>query len=247
MANKSELHFELPKPNMQLFFTSDTHFFHSSMLKPEYGGRPFTDVAHMNECLIENWNAVVGPSDTVFHLGDFSMSGPKRALEIIPRLNGHKHLIYGNHDIKLRKECNRLVTIRHQLKSSVASGFFESVHDIVQIKVVDPDACQGVQRITLCHYAMLTFNKSHYGAWQLYGHSHSNLVERHTSLQMDVGVDAVVRRHVEPDSSLWDTKSTCPSEEHRSLYRPISYEETKQILSKRRFVSVYHHIEGERQ
>ena len=32
-------------------------------------------------------------------------------------------------------------------------------------------------------------NRSHHGAWHLYGHSHGNLPDTRTSLSMDVGVD----------------------------------------------------------
>ena len=31
------------------------------------------------------------------------------------------------------------------------------------------------QDIVLCHYAMRVWQKSHYGAWMLYGHSHGTL------------------------------------------------------------------------
>ena len=43
------------------------------------------------------------------------------------------------------------------------------------------------QRIVLCHYAMRVWSASHYGAWQLYGHSHGTLAP--LGKQYDVGVD----------------------------------------------------------
>ena len=51
----------------------------------------------MNKALVDNWNALVKPEDTIFHLGDVAM-GNKSYLEIIRELNGHKVLIKGNHD-----------------------------------------------------------------------------------------------------------------------------------------------------
>ena len=45
------------------------------------------------------------------------------------------------------------------------------------------------QPIVICHYAMRVWNRSHHGAWHLYGHSHGNLPDTPTSLSMDVGVD----------------------------------------------------------
>jgi calcineurin-like phosphoesterase family protein len=52
----------------KVFFTSDTHFGHANIIK--YCGRPFASVEEMNRELIARWNAVVGPRDTVYHLGD---------------------------------------------------------------------------------------------------------------------------------------------------------------------------------
>ena len=53
----------------------------------------------MNQKLIENWNSVVGPNDLVFHLGDFAFGGAEIWNKTLPRLNGHKVLILGNHKI----------------------------------------------------------------------------------------------------------------------------------------------------
>ena len=55
-----------------IFFTSDTHFNHKAIIS--YCSRPFESVEEMNDRLIDNWNQVVKPSDTVYHLGDFDIS-----------------------------------------------------------------------------------------------------------------------------------------------------------------------------
>lgn len=47
------------------FFTSDTHFGHANIIN--LCKRPFRDVNHMNDMLVENWNNVVTDDDTVFH------------------------------------------------------------------------------------------------------------------------------------------------------------------------------------
>lgn len=80
-----------------IFFTSDTHFGHANII--QYCKRPFRDVSHMNEALIEKWNSKVGPGDTVYHLGDFCM-GPKENVNIRKSLNGKVILVKGNHDKK---------------------------------------------------------------------------------------------------------------------------------------------------
>lgn len=81
---------------MKIFFTSDTHFGHKNIIR--YCNRPWATVEEMNEGLIANWNAVVGPDDIVWHLGDFAFMSRERALEIFRRLNGTKYLVRGNHD-----------------------------------------------------------------------------------------------------------------------------------------------------
>ena len=52
------------------FFTADTHFGHANILKHEAASRPFASIEEHDEQLVQNWNAVVGPKDTVWHLGD---------------------------------------------------------------------------------------------------------------------------------------------------------------------------------
>ena len=81
----------------KLWFTADSHFGHVNILN--YTKRPWSTVDQMNEALVENWNAVVAPEDTVIVLGDFAMGVRKDTCPIGKRLNGHKILVPGNHDI----------------------------------------------------------------------------------------------------------------------------------------------------
>lgn len=78
---------------MSTFIISDTHFRHKNIIK--YCNRPFFSAGEMNECLIHNWNSVVAPEDTVYHLGDMGFGDLS---EFRGRLNGTIHLIKGNHD-----------------------------------------------------------------------------------------------------------------------------------------------------
>lgn len=148
-----------------IFFTSDTHYGHTKVI--EYVGRPFADTQKMDEAMIARWNAVVRPGDLVYHLGDFSLTRPDKAVEIARRLTGNKYLVFGNHDKQLRKDVGFI-------------GCWIWSRDLAQIEV-------GDQKITLCHYAMRAWNQSHRGAWQLFGHSHGNLTV--TGRSADVGVD----------------------------------------------------------
>ena len=80
---------------MNIFVTSDTHFGHANII--EYCRRPFASSQEMDEAMVERWNAVVTPQDHIYHLGDVAMR--KADLAIVKRLNGHKRLVFGNHDI----------------------------------------------------------------------------------------------------------------------------------------------------
>lgn len=79
-----------------IWVVSDTHFNHENIIG--YGQRPFHDVTHMNEIMIENWNKMVKDQDKVYHLGDVYISNGDRMNSIFHRLKGKKRLILGNHD-----------------------------------------------------------------------------------------------------------------------------------------------------
>jgi len=54
-------------------------------------------IPYHDEMLVEKWNNVVGPEDTVLHMGDFAF----RDIEgWTKKLNGNKILLRGNHDLK---------------------------------------------------------------------------------------------------------------------------------------------------
>ena len=146
----------------KIWFTADTHFRHANVIK--YCKRPFASADDMDAHMIEAWNAVVGKNDLVFHLGDFAISrDPRTVRRIFSQLNGSKHLTPGNHDAA----------------ATLALPWAKT--DQIQFKTVD-----GLQ-IVMSHYAMRVWPGQHYGAIQLYGHSHGNLAATRNSI--DVGVD----------------------------------------------------------
>jgi calcineurin-like phosphoesterase family protein len=148
---------------MTTWFTADFHFCHHGIIK--YTKRPFDNVDQMNETLLSNWNKKVGKFEHGWILGDFCFNDKNKGQEILNRMNGVKHLIRGNHD-----------SISEKL-----SGW-ASISDYKELKI-------NSQNIILFHYAMKVWNKSHYGTWHLYGHSHGNLPDDSDSLSFDIGVD----------------------------------------------------------
>lgn len=83
------------------FFISDTHFGHANILKFKRNDdtplRPFSTIEEHDEFMVESWNKIVRPVDSIYHLGDVVIN--RRCLPILKRLNGKKRLVRGNHDI----------------------------------------------------------------------------------------------------------------------------------------------------
>ena len=77
------------------FLIGCTHFGHENIIR--LANRPFKGVREMDEALIANWNRVVGPRDTVYHLGDFAFRGAPGE-EYAMKLNGKIVRLQGNHD-----------------------------------------------------------------------------------------------------------------------------------------------------
>lgn len=149
-------------------FTSDDHFFHKRIC--EYTGRPYSSVEEMNEALINNWNKEVKPTDTIYNVGDFSFGSYQETKDVIKRLNGHKHLILGNHDKIIAK--NRYEFLREKL--------FDSIQDYLEVKV-------DKQLFILFHFGLRVWHHGHRNSIHLFGHSHSSLSPLGKSV--DVGVD----------------------------------------------------------
>lgn len=189
------------------FFTSDTHFGHANIIR--YSKRPWLkpgDVdsrgdwisrqvaaertVAMDKEMIERWNSVVSPGDYVYHLGDFCFGNFNSYFH---RLNGLITFIEGNHDKEARANKDR----------------FHSYHKLLETDI------HG-QRIVLCHYAMRVWNKSHHGAWHLYGHSHGSLPDDPNSRSFDVGVDC------------------------HDFY-PLTFEQVEAIMAKKTFKPIDHH------
>ncbi len=91
---------------MTLWYISDTHFDHANMIRTfkladGSPARDFPSVEAMNETMIERWNEVVRPSDHIYHLGDVTMHRQIGQIKyrVLDRLNGHKRLLLGNHDL----------------------------------------------------------------------------------------------------------------------------------------------------
>ena len=178
------------------WFSADQHFGHANVIG--FCDRPFANVWEMDKALISAWNSVVGDSDTVYHLGDFSLSGNlNQVADWFWELNGKIHLLTypWHHDGRWMRRLGKTFFPPH-----------DKVKFDAPIVVLEHDPA-----ITLCHYPMASWEKSHYNSWHLFGHTHDRY--RPDNLSMDVGVDAAYRLFGE--------------------YRPFAMEEVEEIMKGR--------------
>ena len=135
------------------------HLGHKNIIK--YSDRPFKSVEEMDTEIINRFNSVVKSDDTVYDLGDLCLSN----FNVYKyRFNGTLIRIKGSHDRDIKEPRMMVVT---------PENLFDEYRNPISI--------------TLCHYAMRSWERSHYATWHLYGHHHGKLPPY--GLSFDVGVD----------------------------------------------------------
>jgi len=80
----------------RVFVVADTHFGHKKVIEFEKEKRPFVTIQEHDAELVRRWNSTVKKNDTVWHLGDVLFG--RESFSILPKLNGLKRLVLGNHD-----------------------------------------------------------------------------------------------------------------------------------------------------
>ena len=115
--------------------------------------RPFKNIYEYENEIIKRWNKKVTNNDTVYVLGDLVLDGCAEAIEILPKLKGHKKLIVGNHDENLCEQINQL-------------KIFESIDFIKLVKDKGRNVC-------LCHYPLMDWMEFNRNGYHIYGHIHN--------------------------------------------------------------------------
>ena len=162
-----------PRPAIRFmsdtFITSDEHYGHEFIRKVK--DRPFRDIYEMQEEMIARHNKKVPDSKNflTIHAGDlfWRTLDPDECMGILNRLHGRHALVWGNHDDVIQE-------------SEWLQSAFEWCRDIHQLYFNN-------HRLTICHYAMRVWPKSHQGHWHVYGHSHQELPPQ--GLSFDIGVE----------------------------------------------------------
>lgn len=205
-----------------IFFCSDPHYGHSGIVlgtsnwEDKSGCRPFQTIEEMNETLVKNINDTVGENDILFCLGDWSFGSYKTGDNV-------KNIAKFRNALKV-KEIH-LIFGNHDAeignnKDGAESLFTTTAHyrEIVVIKQPEEQGQKAVkQKIVLSHYSFRVWNSMHNGAFMLFGHSHNNL-KCTQGKTMDVGFDT------------------------RKEFKPYSYQEIEEIMSKKELIQLDHHL-----
>ena len=199
--------------NMNIWFTSDTHYGHTniageSVSRWQRGYRDFGSVWEMNESLIESINKYVKEDDILYHLGDWSFGGIHNIKLFRDSIICQNiHLILGNHDEHIVDK-----EVKFHDSSFNPIELFSSVQDVLHLEI-------GKTKIFLSHYSHRVWNGSHKGVIHLYGHSHGSIPDFGRS--MDVGVDVAYKMFGE--------------------YRPFNIGDITRIMEKREVHKIDHH------
>jgi calcineurin-like phosphoesterase family protein len=138
----------------KIWFTSDLHFGHDKDFT--YTPRGFNSVQEHDKTILNNFNSVVAKEDDVYILGDLMLGpNPEASLSYISKLNGHIHLIIGNHDT-----INKI----------------QKYQEFCGINYIDYATMIKYKKYSfyLSHYPTLCANYDDYKKiWNLHGHTHS--------------------------------------------------------------------------
>lgn len=152
---------------LMIYYIADLHLGHKNVLR--FDNRPFSDIDEMEEVIVRNWNDRVKEEDTVYVLGDAFWKNEANSVMAFERLNGHKHLIRGNHD-RVHGRLGRC---------------WESIEHYREI--TDDETL-----VVMSHYPIMFYKNELYGAVMLHGHVHVSheaaLVEKWKQEQWDHGI-----------------------------------------------------------
>lgn len=81
---------------MKTYFISDLHLGHANCIR--FDKRPWETAEEMDMEIIRRWNRKVRKEDHVYVLGDFAYRNRTTIADYTKQMNGHIHLIRGNHD-----------------------------------------------------------------------------------------------------------------------------------------------------
>ena len=182
----------------RLWFTSDYHAYHNRDFV--FGARGCSSAEEYVEFIIEEHNRVVAPEDLVVNLGDFTLNADvDKTKALFRRLNGNQLYVWGNHESSTRKIYEEEVLRQHGRTDIEVYPMYWPKDAQTSVCFVGCDLNLVVDGIPIVcsHFAKDVWDKSHYGAWHVCGHSHGSHLKcnQHypNGKRLDVGVDNFVR------------------------------------------------------
>jgi calcineurin-like phosphoesterase family protein len=178
----------------QIYFTSDTHYAHKNICRsvsnwrdangdvPIHNTRDFKSLDHMNDCIVNSINSMVGEDDILFHLGDWSFGGFENIEEFRNRIYCKNiHLILGNHDHHIERNRGDIQRL------------FSSVNEYLRLSVSINSGTpmyRGDYDFVLMHYPIASWHNMNDGVIHLHGHVHLPPDKKLSKGKaMDVGMD----------------------------------------------------------
>ena len=190
------------------YFTSDLHLAHENCVhfRKKIKNCPFNNLTQMNDLIYENFSHFE-KKDRVFLLGDIAWN-KEELTKFFNHLHSQKieiHWILGNHD-----------------KSNCYPVSFTYPVVINDVEVVKSNSTY--KSIFLSHYQHLIWDRSHYGIYHLFGHSHQGTQDRLYS-QVFEGLEKSLNVNLE----FYD-------------YKPISRDSVEKILNCKERDNIDHYL-----
>lgn len=223
----------------KIWFTSDWHLGHNKDFLYEPRGRTSRD-DHV-AWLITQINKLAKPDDLILHLGDMSLTSTYEEFLSWLREIRCKNLmcLTGNHEANFTKLKNRFYELANFNNPPIPSEDESYLLNNKKIKwlgqyreITIIEAAEEKNKkarrvpITLCHFPMLVWNKSHHGSINLCGHSHGSLIQSdpfyEEAKRLDCGIENALK---------WSKGS-------RVMF---SWEDIKEIMSKKKIEILDHH------
>jgi len=210
---------------------SDLHWNHDRDFI--WGKRGFKNVQESNETLIHRWNSYFTDRSIMFHLGDIIFNDPlgDNFKNLMRRLKFKQlYLLLGNHNSGQVQVYKEALAAYGMPQADIDKGM--EIYPLSYYVDGDPnkeviflpeyiEANINGQRITLCHYPIISHHKAGHGSWMLCGHSHGSCeftnVQSGKGLRLDIGIE--------------------------SFGRPLNFREIKDFMAKREVISFDHHHE----
>jgi calcineurin-like phosphoesterase family protein len=156
--------------NQRIFFTSDTHYAHSSICSATTKWdnasnltREFDSLDSMNKTLVNNINNMVGEDDILIHLGDWSFGGFDKIEEFRSQINCKNiHLVLGNHDDHISRNKENVQRL------------FLSVQHYLKLDIRRPINKATVEKFSfVCmHFPIISWDNMNQKVMHLFGHVH---------------------------------------------------------------------------